>query len=338
MQSDYQTNANHMNFYEERLQYLRRKFSRISLSFVICVFVTYLAVFVLQIAISLFGLGEAFAKNIYWQWVVSLLPFYAFGVPAIFLFLGKADVVPPKEKKFPLGEFLLLFLIGRFFTLAGTYISSFLIGITEYLIKSPIEDSTSALISSTPPWLIFIAAVVIAPIFEELVYRKLIIDRLYVHGEWVAILFSSSFFALAHGNLYQVAYAFLNGCILGLLYTRSGKLRYPIIFHMVTNFLGSIAILPIIDAQVKLESLILSGDMNIEYFTLSMLIGGYSIAKFFLAILGAAVLIFCYRQFIPSKRALDPLPRGKSLRTVVINPGCIAFIIVSGIEFIMSFY
>ncbi len=334
----FDSHINDIYYNEERRMYLRRKFSRISLAFVICIFVTYLAVYAIQTVVYLLGFGKNLSENIYWQWVISLLPLYLFGVPAIFLFVRKTEILPPKKKRLPIGEFLLLFLIGRFFTLAGTYISNFLIGITETFLKSPITDATSELISSTPAWLTFISAVIIAPIVEELIYRKIIIDRIYAHGEWIAILFSSIIFALAHGNLYQVAYAFLNGCILGLLYIRTGHLRYSIAFHMLTNFLGSIVILPIIDAQTKLEAMIMAENMNAEYITLSMLIGGYSITKIFLALLGAVVLCVCYKQYIPKKQAIDPIPRVFVLHTVAVNPGFIAFLVVSAFEFIMSFY
>ena len=48
----------------------------------------------------------------------------------------------------------------------------------------------------------------LAPIFEELVFRKFIIDRTRRHGEFTAIMFSSIAFGLFHCNLYQIFYAF----------------------------------------------------------------------------------------------------------------------------------
>jgi len=335
----YYQNDPQKNFYtEERDMRLRKKFSRISLAFVIGVLVTYIAVLLIQLVVSVFGGAEAISESIYWQWAISLLPLYLFGMPAIFLFVWKMDVRTPQNKTLSLGEFLLLFLIGRFFTLVGTYISNFLVAISETITRSPITDTTSELMEVTPPWLIFIAAVIIAPILEELIYRKLIIDRLYMHGEAVAILFSSFIFALAHGNLYQVAYAFLNAFILGLIYTRTGRLRYCIAFHMLTNFLGSILVLPILDAQTRLQGFISGGEMSSEYIRLSMLVGGYGITKILLALLGAAVLCFTYKQLVPKRGAIDPIPRESTLRIVALNPGFIAFLVVSALEFAMSLF
>ena len=314
----------------------RRKFSRICLSLVLCTFVTYASVFILQFIVLALGGGETLATNIYWQWALSLLPLYLFGMPAAYIFLRKVEASPPKESKMEIGELLLLFLIGRFVTQVGSYISVFLISLTENVFKITIADTTSALIEQTPVWLVFLAAVVIAPIAEEFVYRKLIIDRLHVHGEKVAILFSSLIFSLVHGNFFQVFYAFLNGCILGFIYTRTGRLRYTIAFHMATNFLGSIVVLPIMDAQKKLEALLSAGEMGMEYMSLSLSIAGYSIAKMALAILGAVILFVNRRKYLPSRYALQPIPQDRTLRIVFLNPGFIAFGIMSIMEFALS--
>ena len=336
-------NSNHMStssdnlFYQERLQYLRKRFSRITLAFVISVLVTSLLITVIQIIASYFGTWQIFAQNIYFQWALSLLPLYLFGLPTVYLCICKMDVNPPKQNGISIGLFLLLFLIGRFFTMMGSLVSNFLIFVTESIIRKPIVDSTSELIAKTPVWLIFIAAVIVAPIVEEFIYRKLIIDRLYVHGEAIAILVSSIIFALAHGNLYQVVYAFLNACILGWIYTRTGRLRYTIAFHMLTNFLGSIAVLPIVDAQEKLQEMLSNGDLEMEMFSLALTVGGYSVLKFALAVLGAVAFFLSYKRFLPHGRALDPIPKGKSLNVILLNPGCIAFLAVSMLEFILSF-
>ena len=76
---------------------------------------------------------------------------------------------------------------------------------------------------------------VLAPIFEELVFRKLIIDRTRRYGEFTAILYSSLAFGLFHCNLYQIIYAFAIGIILGYVYIRTGNVVITIIMHMIVN-------------------------------------------------------------------------------------------------------
>ena len=314
----------------------KQKFSRISLSLLLCIFVTNATAFILNLVLSKFDVYTQLAENVYFQWAISLLPLYFFGIPAAYLCLRRMKVTKPKSTKMELGELLLLFLVGRFLTLLGSQISNALISVTEGFLNREITDTTSELLFQTPWWLIFIAAVIIAPIAEEFVYRKLIIDRLYVHGELVAILFSSVVFSLAHGNFFQVFYAFFNGCILGLIYTRTGRLRYTIAFHMATNFLGSIVVLPLIDVQERLEVLISESNMGAQYLFLSLTITGYSIAKMFVAILGAIILFKSYRKYLPNRRALCPLPNGQGARIAMLNAGFIAFLAISILEFMLS--
>ncbi len=324
-------------FYDgDHISRIRGKFSRISFALLLYVFVAYLAIFLIQSAVSLLGFAEVLEQSIYWQWAISLLPLYVFGLPCALLFLRKSRTFAPRRKRMEMGDLLLLFLIGRFFTLLGSTVSSFLISITEMLLRAPVIDHTTALISEAPWWLIFLGAVIIGPIAEEIIYRKLIIDRLYEHGEAVAILFSSLVFALAHGNLYQVVYAFLNGCILGFIYVRSGNIKYSILFHMVTNFLGSIVVLPILDAQIRMENILASVGLNSEYLSLSLFVSGYGLAKIILALLGAAVFCIYYKKFLPKPFALDPLPRGRALRIALCNPGFLAFFIITLFEFLLN--
>ena len=62
----------------------------------------------------------------------------------------------------------------------------------------------------------------IAPVFEETVFRysicKLINRFIKKNTDMIFIIFSSIIFALCHGNLIQISYAFASGIILSKLY------------------------------------------------------------------------------------------------------------------------
>ncbi len=89
------------------------------------------------------------------------------------------------------------------------------------------------------PWVTFVIAVLIAPTAEELLFRKLLTERIVKYGELAAVLASGLFFGLFHGNLNQFSYAFLLGLFLGFIYVKTGKLGYTIGLHMAINFIGS---------------------------------------------------------------------------------------------------
>lgn len=81
-----------------------------------------------------------------------------------------------------------------------------------------------------------IAAVILAPIIEELLFRRLVFKRLcdYI-GKMSAMLLSSLFFGIYHGNMVQGIYAFFIGMMLVFVYDKYKTIVAPIIAHMVAN-------------------------------------------------------------------------------------------------------
>ena len=117
-----------------------------------------------------------------------------------------------------------------------------LVGIGVNLLLSPGSvDLVSDLASASGASLeTVVAFVVLAPVFEELVFRKVIVDRVLPFGEWPAILFSGITFGLFHGNLTQFFYAALLGMVLAYVYIRTGNVLYTIGIHACINFLGGV--------------------------------------------------------------------------------------------------
>lgn len=86
----------------------------------------------------------------------------------------------------------------------------------------------------------FIAAAVLAPIAEELLFRGLIYGTLRRALKWpAAILVSCAIFGLMHGQLLWVIYAFLMGVALTLIYDKYRTLLASMAFHIVFNITGS---------------------------------------------------------------------------------------------------
>ena len=92
-----------------------------------------------------------------------------------------------------------------------------------------------AQISSLPFWLNFLIAGVSAPICEELIFRKLLLDRLRPMGDRAAIWISGVAFGLFHMNLYQFFYATLLGLIFAGIVLKTGKLYHSILLHAGIN-------------------------------------------------------------------------------------------------------
>jgi membrane protease YdiL (CAAX protease family) len=131
----------------------------------------------------------------------------------------------------------------------------FIIGIGYELIKSPFVDFNNILkyinqtdsIYNTPSFdgleinLIYrvIGVIIIAPVIEELFFRKyLIIGLLEDNSKTITLIISSICFSLIHfetpNNLIP---AFLFGLASGLIYTKTKKIGYSILLHLIVNSL-----------------------------------------------------------------------------------------------------
>ncbi|TLQ03363.1 CPBP family intramembrane metalloprotease [Pediococcus stilesii] len=102
-------------------------------------------------------------------------------------------------------------------------------------------------IQMNAPWTAFISLGLAAPIFEELLFRKMFFGMFFKSLEKqstliMGVLLSSSLFALAHNPAFELTTIpyFLAGIILSLLYATTGKLRYSIIIHAINNIIGLI--------------------------------------------------------------------------------------------------
>lgn len=89
----------------------------------------------------------------------------------------------------------------------------------------------------------FIYAVLIAPFIEELIFRKLMLDRLRIFGDAAAILLSGIAFGLYHRNTFQFFYATMLGFIFAYVALKTNSIRYTVILHMLINSIGTVAAL-----------------------------------------------------------------------------------------------
>lgn len=101
--------------------------------------------------------------------------------------------------------------------------------------------------------LMIVTVVIAAPLFEEYLFRGVILMTLQRYGNWFAIMVSSLLFALSHGTISQAACVFFLGFVIGYLTVRSGSLHLAILFHMLNN---AIALLPMFISSEMLSNLL----------------------------------------------------------------------------------
>ena len=77
---------------------------------------------------------------------------------------------------------------------------------------------------------------IIVPIMEEVLFRGLVYNRLKAYNRgWLSIFLAAGIFAVYHGNLMQILFAFPMALLILAVYEKWGTLLAPVIFHMAVN-------------------------------------------------------------------------------------------------------
>ena len=132
---------------------------------------------------------------------------------------------PPERRSLSPVAFLLCALAAFGLWGAGVLIGNF----PAFLV--PVEAMDFGW-NAFPTWVL---AVVVAPVFEELIFRKLVLDRIGGFGEAPAALCSALIFGLAHQNAGQFFLAFLLGILFARIYLRTGRIVYTMVLHFIIN-------------------------------------------------------------------------------------------------------
>jgi membrane protease YdiL (CAAX protease family) len=118
----------------------------------------------------------------------------------------------------------------------------------ESLGVETVQDTVKLLQNSedsTILGLMTFAAVVAAPLCEELIFRGYLYPAAKKFaGPWVAAIFSGLIFAAAHGSLAALLPLFVFGCLLAFIYEKTGSLWAPISVHFFFN--GSTVLLQMV--------------------------------------------------------------------------------------------
>lgn len=84
--------------------------------------------------------------------------------------------------------------------------------------------------------LMYFACIALVPaIFEELLFRKALLNYAKKYGNMFAVLFSSILFAIFHMNINQGIFAFLIGLIFGTIAVKTSSIKITILLHFINN-------------------------------------------------------------------------------------------------------
>jgi uncharacterized protein len=126
-------------------------------------------------------------------------------------------------------------IIGYIVTMLSQLLCN-LILILVFDLKHGSENTQAILkIAKLNPAFIVIPSL-IAPILEEIIFRRIIFKKLYNHLPFIiSAMISSVLFAFMHGDLPFFLSYFLIGFIFCYLYKRTNSILVPILTHMLMN-------------------------------------------------------------------------------------------------------
>lgn len=320
--------------------------------------VFFFAVFGTQIAMQflwMYQFGIETLETSLFRCLAMALPVDAIGTPVlVLLFLPRirkdkeedASFIsngwqPPIPIKMTIGKFLKYVCMLVPVVVAGSLISLGINAIIS-LITGVKYDSNLVLESFMSINVVgrLIVTCVCAPIFEELVFRKLLIDRMVKHGEQLAVIMSGLMFGLFHGNFEQLFYACFLGMFFAYIYIRTGKIIYTMIFHFLVNF-SSAGIAQTLVSKLDTDLITKvsrAGIKNISEADMARYMEGlpwlvaYYIWFLFMMILFVVGLIFWILAIANKKisYAYRPLeiPKGLRMKLAIANPGMILYILL----------
>lgn len=265
--------------------------------------------------------------------VLVMLSMYVVTMPLTALLVRTIPGEQPTEKKkMSVGQWLVAFIMCY----AATYVSN-VIGMiltnTISLIKgSAVNNAALDIVTSTGSlWTNFLIMAICAPIAEELLFRKLLIDRTVKYGEGCSVFFSGLIFGLFHGNLNQFVYAFVLGLIFGFIYVKTRNIKYTILIHMVINFMSSVLATSLLKSTEYMELLNNSysypGDMMpfmMEHLPQWIMLILYMLVIIGITIAGIVLWIVKAKKFTCNPGEIT-VPKGKRFSTYILNAGMILF-------------
>ena len=303
----------------------KKQFSRMGLGVAVVLFLgSILQIIVLGL---LSALGPDLQSQEWVIWVATFAPIYLVSVPLGLLVLKKVPARTLPRQTLGLGRYLVIFIICIFMMYAGNLVGVAITSLLQSLLGlAAVNPVANYALSDSVVWKVLVM-VILAPVIEEFIFRKQLIDRMNPYGEKLAVITSAVLFGLFHGNLSQLFYAFALGLVFGYVYLRTGRLRYSIGLHMLINLLGSVvgpALLELADgpAVEALDSLDFSAGLDLSSLVTpgSIALGVYVLVMIALAIAGLVLMILRSRQVVFQPAPLE-LPKGSRFKTVWLNGG-----------------
>jgi len=212
--------------------------SRVGLALLFMALATLISTLIIEVFVNTYTPGVV--DTDWYIWAATAITVVGIGFP-VFYFLIKR--VPDSQKKqvvkLHISEFIILFFI----CVATMYITNYFGVFVNYVISrvtgKEMYDPLTDLVLNSNIFITFLYGVIIAPVVEELIFRKFLLNKVRRFGELPAILITGFAFGLFHMNLSQFFYATALGFLFAYITLKTNTVRYSILLHMMINGIGT---------------------------------------------------------------------------------------------------
>ena len=254
-------------------------------------------------------------NNINIATIITAICNYVLPLPILLFLMRKLDSTEIKKNNLGFKTFLKYLCITFTLMWIGNITGTIITNLLRFTIQNDIANPIQNLINSTDLWLNLILISLIGPIFEEIIFRKILIDRTIKYGPLASILVSAIIFGLIHGNLNQFCYTVLVGGFFAYVYIKTGQIKYSIGLHIILNMLGSVLSMIVNNSAVNLSNAFNTTDLAILVF------------YFILILIALFVGIYTLVEYIQKKRKQKNSIDLKIIKPVFLNAGMICFIV-----------
>lgn len=249
--------------------------------------------------------------------IISAICNYILPFPILIYLMGKIDSQTPEKNTLTVKRFITYIAVTLTLMWAGNIIGLAITALISFITPFEVSNPVQTLINSSDIWLNLMLISIIGPIFEEIFFRKLLIDRTIKYGAKISILVSALLFGLFHGNLNQFFYAFLIGGFFAYVYIRTGNIKYTILLHIIVNLMGSVVSLFVVSGVEHITS----GAMQPLDIAIVVLYIMIIFASFLIGIIKLSGFKNVRIAELPGKIILK-----EPVKTIILNPGMILFI------------
>lgn len=296
----------------------KKFFSKIGRNYLILAIIAILFQVTAGIIINI--INPSLLGNTFLVTILGAICNYILPLPIILYLMNKLEKTEIEKNKVSPKKFAIYICITITLMWIGNILGTIITAVIGGLMQNEIVNPVGELINNGGMYVNIIIISIMAPIFEEFLFRKILIDRTIKYGAKISILLSALLFALFHGNLSQFFYAFLLGGFFAYIYIKTGELKYTIILHGIINFTGSIASIAFTSAMD-----------NIVHNTNNIAATDIAIAATYLTVVIIGLMVGLYTLYKNKDININKIYEGtkieEPMKTVILNTGMICFII-----------